>query len=119
MPFVSIELPEKMQLALEPFAKSVHALLHEALDIPSEKLKTKIFRLSELFVGNGQKHEHYAHIRLELMQGRDRQKLIEAVNQLLKLFREALQEQNPDIHCRVTAEFREIDRELLVWQQIP
>ncbi len=115
MPFVTIELPEKLNFALHPFAKEVHAYLSEFLDIPIEKLKTKLVRLPEVFVGsNADPEDTYAHIKVELMQGRDKVKLVAAVNQLLFFLKDALEKQNPSLQCRVTAEFREMDPELLV-----
>ena len=119
MPFITIELPDTLQFSLHSFAQKVHTHLNEALDIPVEKLKTKLLRLSEVYVGHGDPLHTYANVKIELMAGRDRQKLINAANVILEYFTEALQEQNPDCNCRVTCEFREIDPQLLVAAQIP
>ena len=47
------------------------------------------------------------------MTGRDILKLKAAAKELLERFKRAIQEQNPGLHCRVTSEFYEIDKELL------
>lgn len=118
MPFITIEIPAKIVFNLEPFAAQVHEYLFEHLDIPIEKLKTKLLRLSEVFVGYGDLGATYAHLRVELIHGRDKEKLARAANVLLAHFKEALAVQNPGVRCRITVEFREIDPELLVAQQI-
>lgn len=118
MPFITIEIPEKFTFALNPFAAQVHEYLFENLDIPIEKLKTKLLRLPEVFVGYGDASATYAHIKVELMQGRDKEKLTASANVLLRHFKEAIHAQNPGTRCRITVEFREIDPELLVAVQI-
>lgn len=118
MPFITIEIPEKFTFALNPFASQVHEYLFENLDIPIEKLKTKLLRLSEVFVGYGDATSAYAHMKVELMHGRDKEKLARCANVLLTHFKEAIAAQNPGIRCRITVEFREIDPELLVAVQI-
>ena len=119
MPFITIELTDTLQFSLQSFAQKVHVHLNKELGIPVEKLKTKLFRLTEVYVGNGDPSYTYAHVKIELMLGRDRQKLINAAKVLLEYFTEALQMQNPDCKCRITCEFREIDPQLLVAAQLP
>lgn len=118
MPFITIEIPEKFIFDLKPFAAQVHEYLFENLDIPIEKLKTKLLRLPEVFVGYGDASATYAHLKVELMQGRDREKLSLAATVLLAHLKEAIALQNPGTRCRITVEFREIDPELLVAVQI-
>jgi 5-carboxymethyl-2-hydroxymuconate isomerase len=118
MPFITIEIPEKFTFALSPFASQIHEYLYEYLDIPIEKLKSKVERLSEVFVGYGGASAAYAHLKVELLEGRDKEKLALAANVLLAHFKEAIEKQNPGVRCRITVEFREIDPELLVAVQI-
>lgn len=118
MPFITIEIPEKFVFDLKPFASQVHEYLFENLDIPIEKLKTKLVRLSEVFVGYGDASSTYAHMKIELMHGRDKEKLAACASVLLTHLKEAIAQQNPGTRCRLTVEFREIDPELLVAVQI-
>ncbi len=114
MPFVTIEIPERLVFSLQPFAKDLHTYLSGYLDIPIEKLKTKLMRLSEVYIGSDGHPEHtYAHIKVELMQGRDKSKLIAANNELLARFKAVIEKENPNLHCRITSEFREMDPSLL------
>lgn len=118
MPFITIELPEKLQFPLNPFASQIHEYLFEYLDIPVEKLKTKLLRLPEVLVGYGDTPVTYAHLKVELMAGRDKQKLIDTGNVLLAHFKAAIEKHNPGLRCRVTMEFREIDSDLLFAAQL-
>ncbi len=118
MPFITIELPECLKFSLSPFSAKLHPFISESLDIPLEKLKTKVLFLPDVIVGHGDPMHTYAHIKLELMRGRDKEKLSFAAKKMLEYFHEALKEQNPDCKCRVTCEFREIDPELLFAAQI-
>ena len=51
------------------------------------------------------------------MRGRDREKLKNALLELLARFKIEVQNQNPNRSCRITAEFHEIDPELLLAAQ--
>ncbi len=113
MPFITIELPVTVEFALAPFAGNVHEYLSHFLAIPIEKLKTKLIRPPEVFVGRGDPSHVYAHLQIALMTGRDKQKLAQATQELLGRFKAAIAAQNPEISCRVTCAFHEIDRELL------
>ncbi len=113
MPFITIELPKDFAFDLAAFAKEMHAYLAENLGLHHEKLKTKLLFISDCVVGDGNLNNTYSHIRLELMAGRDREKLKAATKELLRLFSEALKKQNPTRQSRITCELREIDSDLI------
>jgi len=113
MPFITIEMPDSVQFELAPFAGAMHKAISSSLDIPIEKLKTKLVRYQDVFVGIGDPAHTYANIELSLMQGRDKQKLKSCLEALLANFKEALERQNPGLQCRVTVNVHELDRELL------
>ncbi len=113
MPFITIEIPKDFAFDLVPFAKDVHAFLSESLGLHHEKLKTKLITISECVVGDGNPENSYSHIKLELMAGRDREKLKACTKELLTRFSAALQKQNPNRQSRITCEFREIDPDLI------
>lgn len=113
MPFITIELPRSLAFTVPPFAEMMHQFLSEELAIPIEKLKTKLHLLPSCYVGHGNPEHTYARLKIELMRGRDRKKLIAVGKELLVRFKAAIQEQNPGAHARVTCEFHEIDPELL------
>jgi len=119
MPFITIEIPSQFSFDLGPFVSKIHPFLSESLNIPLEKLKTKRLLISDAIVGHGDPNHNYAHIRLELMRGRDKEKLKAACSELLRAFTEAIKAQNPHSHARVTCEFRELDPELMVAELLP
>jgi len=114
MPFITIELSQNVTFSLEPFAKAIHEYIASMLDVPIEKLKSKKVIAAEFFLGSGNNDSGYARFRLELMSGRDREKLKGTLMGLLQQFREEVLKQNPKLSCRVTAEIAEIDREFLL-----
>ena len=113
MPFITIELPKNIEFSLTPFAHDIHLYLSEFFATSIDKFKTKIVRLDEVYVGDGNPNNSYANIKVELMSGRDKEKLITASKELLERYKTAIQKQNPDLHCRVTSEFYQIDKDLL------
>ncbi|MCE5294750.1 MAG: hypothetical protein LLF94_09090 [Chlamydiales bacterium] len=113
MPFITIELPKSVTFSLTPFAQDVHLYLSEFFATSIDKFKTKMVQLDEVYVGDGNPKNTYANIKVELMTGREKEKLVTAAQELLKRYKKAIQEQNPGICCRVTSEFYQIDRELL------
>lgn len=119
MPFITLEMPKNVAFSFEPFAQDVHLYLSEFFETSIDKFKTKIVRLEEVYVGDGNPNNTYANIKVELMSGRDRQKLVTAAKELLQRYKKAIQEQNPGLYCRVTSEFYQIDRELLCSDVIP
>ena len=113
MPFVTIEIPENRQFSLLPFALEINQYLAEVLNVPIEKCKVKLVRLPEVFVGKGTAEDSYARLRVEMMSGRDREKLRLAGKEIVQRFAQAFRSQNPGKPCRITMDFHEIDRELL------
>ncbi|MBS0635331.1 MAG: hypothetical protein JSR37_07710 [Verrucomicrobia bacterium] len=114
MPFITIEMPKSVNFELAPFAEAMHGHISQSLDVPIEKLKTKLVKLDEVFVGVGDPAHTYAHMEIALMHGRDRQKLRACIDELLMRFKEAIKKQNPDLQCRITVGVHELDKELLV-----
>ncbi len=119
MPFITIELSQSLQFSLAPFAEKVHGYLAEALAIPVEKLKTKVVYIPDTYVGVGDPEQTYARLKFELIKGRDRQKLKNAIQQLVEWFKEALLQQNPRAKCRITCEIQELDPDFLCALQLP
>ena len=113
MPFITIEISGNLQFSLQPFALLLHHYLADALSCPIERFKTKLVRFPEAFLGSGAEEASYARLKVECMSGRERQKLIVAGKELVKRFGEQIQKDNPKTGCRITAEFHEIDRDLL------
>jgi 5-carboxymethyl-2-hydroxymuconate isomerase len=113
MPFITIEMPDTLTFDLAPFVAKMHPLLSQNLDIPLEKLKTKLLLLPHVIVGHGDPAYTYANLRLELMAGRNKEVLQATAKTLLDMFKEALQEQNAGCKCRITCEFRELNPDLL------
>ena len=53
MPFITIELPKIVEFSLTPFAQQTHLYLSDFLGTSIDKFKTKIVRLDEVYVGDG------------------------------------------------------------------
>ncbi|MBS0655224.1 MAG: hypothetical protein JSR46_05570 [Verrucomicrobia bacterium] len=113
MPFITIEIPDSCHFSLQPFALELNQYLSEALEVPIEKCKIKLIRLSEWCVGKGSADDAYARLKVEFMGGRDRQKLVHAGEELVRRFEASIQSQNQAQPCRITVDFHELDRELL------
>lgn len=113
MPFISIELPAALHFSLSPFALELHLYLSKLLSVPIEKCKTKLIRIPEMVVGDGQTAAGYARLKIECMQGRDRLMLINSGKELIQLFSAEIRKENPNAPLRITTEFHEIDRDLL------
>jgi len=113
MPFITVELPEEMPFPFKSFAVEVNRYLSEVLEVPTEKCKMKLLKLSDILVGEGDRERMYARLKVELLSGRDRQKLLFVGKELLERFTVAIRSQNPLVDCRITVDMREIDRELL------
>lgn len=112
MPFITIEMSEHLQFSFKAFALDLNRYFSQALEVPIEKCKAAFQRPSESLVGEGE--GSYARLKIELLPGRDREKLISLGNELLLRFSKAVQSQNPDVTtCRITVDFREIDHEFL------
>lgn len=111
MPFITVELPEEMTFPFKSFAVEINRYLSEVLEVPTEKCKVKLVKPSDIFVGEGQ--HVYARLKVELLSGRDRKKLLFVGKELLERFTVAIRSQNPLVDCRITVDIREIDRELL------
>lgn len=112
MPFVTLELDETLAFTLQPFASDLHRYLSITLDIPIERLKTKLHRVSECYVGQGE--ALYARLLIELKAGRETALLQKVAQELLTKVTEALKAQNPNSSCRVTVEFQELHPKLLL-----
>lgn len=112
MPFITIEIPEKVEFNFRPFVKEMHQYLSTELSTPIEKFKTKIFRLPETYVGNGDAMNAYARLKIELLAGRDKGKLQACGKELLKRLTDAINVENPGIKCRFTMDFSEMNLEL-------
>jgi len=117
MPFITVEVPEKVQFLLEPFAKDIHEYISQEVQVSIEKCKTKKLVVNEYFIGEGQ-NVFSGRLILELMSGRDRSMLKGLLQGLLDRFSTALQEQNPTYQFCVTTEIREIDKEFFFAQSI-
>ena len=116
MPFITIEIDDALQFSLQPFARQVHEYISSSLDIPIDKLKTKVERIKEAYVGEGD--ALYARLKIELKAGRDMLLLQSVVSELLEKFSLAIKSQNPKVACRITVEFREIHPDLIVAQAV-
>lgn len=112
MPFVTIELDESLAFSLQPFASDLHRYLSVTLDIPIERLKTKLHRVCECYVGQGE--ALYVRMLIELKAGRETALLQKVAEELLVKVTEAVKTQNPNYSCRVTVEFQELHPKLLL-----
>lgn len=112
MPFITIELSDNLEFAFKPFALEMHRYLAPRFNVPVDLFKTKLLLLPYVVVGEGD--YGYARLKVELKAGRNRKMLIESLAEVLKRFKKALADQNPDLHFRITCEFSEIDPELLL-----
>jgi 5-carboxymethyl-2-hydroxymuconate isomerase len=91
--------------------RRLHELMVASGPIALDDIKSRIYRADHFYISDGNPHNAFVHLRIEVLEGRDlavRQAVGEGA---LALLRESYRESLTHLHCQISVEIREMARE--------
>ncbi len=113
MPQIKLEYSANTSVSIN-FQKlfyEIHQVVNNIVGIPINNCKSRAIKHEDYFIGDGDKKHAFAHLEIDLLEGRDsetKKKLSESVLEILKSF--YLKDGNTD-NLQLTVEIKEIQRD--------
>jgi 5-carboxymethyl-2-hydroxymuconate isomerase len=90
--------------------RRLHELMVASGTIALDDIKSRIYRADHFYISDGNPHNAFVHLRIEILEGRDLAVRQTVGASALALLRESYRESLTHLHCQLSVEIREMAR---------
>lgn len=91
--------------------RQLHHVLNKLTGIPISNCKSRLIKLDEYLIANGEKNEAFIHLDISLMEGRTKEMKQQIGSECIQLLKAYFTKEANDIDLQITVEIRDINRD--------
>lgn len=112
MPQITLHFTDNIK-ALPKFSdlfSEVHFVLHTITGIKIENCKSKVIKLNNYYIGDGEKNQGFVHLEVKIMEGRLHKIKSETGKSMLKILKNHFNESSKLLNLQITTEIIDIQK---------
>ena len=114
MPHIILEYTDNISIKKDfnQLFAGIHTVLSEKAGIDPGNCKSRAIKLTDYFIGEGEKPNAFVHLEIRIFQGRNLEIKQQIGNEILKLLRNYFNENSENLNIQITVEIIEMDGKL-------